>query len=222
MQKSTSGSSTKPFWLKVAWPPALLALLVVMAALGCYNHRTGETTIGGAIRFKLPAFPETGAHAVNVFTEMHYQPSYRVQEVPRLLPAPDSVPVTGRAVQLRSLEEYRPLEIPLQVLQTYDAQRAQTLYQVNCQVCHGATLLGDGPMRQYLQGGPLPANLTLDVTRNATNGELFAFVSEGGRQGAAAVFRGRESTSPMPPFKFLLTDEERWTLVKFLRDTIGQ
>jgi len=49
-------------------------------------------------------------------------------------------------------------------------------------------------------------------------GEIFAFISEGGRQGYAFTSLGRESNSPMPPFRTLLSQEDRWALVIFLRD----
>ena len=43
---------------------------------------------------------------------MHYQPSYRVQEGPRILPPEGSVPVTGREITYGSLEEYEELSVP--------------------------------------------------------------------------------------------------------------
>ena len=64
---------------------------------------------------------------------------------------------------------------------------------------------------------PVPADLTLPLTQGSTDGELFAFITHGGRQGYLAIERGRESTSPMPAFRNLLSEEERWTLVQYLR-----
>ena len=173
--------------------------------------------IRGIARFKLPAFPQTGANKVQMFTEMHYQPSYRSQEGPRLLPPPDSVPVTGRELRLATLEEYRGVAIPDRVVGAYDPTAAQRLYMINCVVCHGETLDGNGPIRKFITRGPFPADLTLPLTRDSADGELFAFISNGGRQGLAAIERGKKSASPMPPFQFLLTEEERWMLVKYLR-----
>ena len=82
---------------------SLLAVLALFAAVGCYNNNTGETNIGDDIRFKLPAFPESGSNKVQIFTEMHYQPSYRAQEGPRLDSPLDAVPITGKEVLLTSL-----------------------------------------------------------------------------------------------------------------------
>ena len=62
----------------------LAAVLFMLVTVGCYDSKSGRVEFGGAINFELPAFPETGSHAVLVFSEMHYSDSYRVQEVPRL------------------------------------------------------------------------------------------------------------------------------------------
>ena len=188
-----------------------------IASVGCFNNNTGRTEIGGAISFKLPAFPETGPHAVEVFTEMHYQPSYRSQELPRLLPPPDSVPVTGREIVPESIEEFVELSVPDGVADSYDARSTQALFDVNCVVCHGSGLKGDGAIVDYIDSGPMPADLTIELTVDSTDGEIFGFISEGGRQGQAAYRRDRPSASPMPFFRSLLTEDERWALVVYLR-----
>ena len=194
---------------------ALLMLALPLVTAGCWNLRTGEASIHGIARFTLPAFPQTGAHKLVVFSEMHYSPSYRSQEGPRLLPPPGSVPVTGREIVYSTLEEYAGLTIPNQA---YDAAKAAELFRVNCIVCHGASMAGDGPMAAMMSKGPLPANLMSEISIDSTEGELFAFISRGGRQGFAAIQSGRESRSPMPEFGLLLSEEERWDLVRYLRD----
>ena len=211
----------------------LLPLLVVLAAAGCYNNNTGDVNIGGAINFTLPAFPETGANAVQVFTEMHYQPSYRVQEGPRLLPPEGSVPITGRELRYASVEEYKALTAPADIVGRYNStggREAQRLFAVNCVVCHGISLKGDGPIMDLIgadgdfawDSGPFPADLTSGLTVRATNGELFGFISGGGRQGQASILSGRPTRSPMPEFQLLLTEEDRWQLVLYLRGLIGR
>ena len=188
-----------------------------LMAVACYNAKTGDTEVYGVARFKLPVVPETGSHKVMVFSEMHYQPKFDSQDVPRLLPPPDSVPVTGREIQYASLEEYRAATAPESVTQGYDRAHAAEVYRVNCQVCHGASLAGDGPVVPYMTRGVLPANLNSDATQNSTDGEIFAFIGEGGRQGYALIEAGQPSNSPMPAFKYLLSEEDRWALVKYLR-----
>ncbi len=204
------------------WPALLLALLVVALATGCYNKNTGETNIEGLVNITLPAFPQQGAHAVVVFSEMHYSPALRSQEGPRLLPPADSVPVTGREVSYASLEEYSALSMPHDYAAKYESSAAKELYRVNCLVCHGSSMTGDGTMRQHMNRGPLPADLMSEISTDSPAGELFAFITEGGRQGYATVLTGRDSTSPMPPFKYLLTEEERWMLVAYLMEMQGR
>ena len=198
--------------------PLLVAvLLITVMSIACYDKNTGATNIGGSINFKLPAFPESGGHAIEIFTEMHYQPSFRSQEGPRLLPPEYSVPVTGRELTYQSLDEYGILKIPSDYVDSYDGANAKNLYATNCQVCHGSTLKGDGPILPFIKRGPAPANLTEELTRSSSDGEIFGFISHGGRQGSAAIFRGKESASPMPEFRLLLTEKERWDLVQFVR-----
>jgi hypothetical protein len=99
----------------------LLAALLVSS--GCYNSKTGEVKVGGAISFELPVFPKTGSHAVQIFSEMHYSPSYRSQEVPRILPPEGSVPVTGAEVKIFDIEALKSLLIQDHVA-NYDGSQA--------------------------------------------------------------------------------------------------
>ena len=212
----------------------LLACVVVLMAVGCYNSTSGDTEVYGIAEFKLPVLPKTGSHKVMVFNEMHYQPSFRVQEGPRLLPTSQSVAFSGlggpglvtqpEMIRIepvyRTVADAKLIEIPEDISDSYDAAGAAELYRVNCSVCHGMTLGGDGSVATLMKEqslGPLPADLTLGQTQNATDGELYAFISDGGRQGFALTSAGLESRSPMPPFKNLLSQEDRWALVAFLR-----
>ena len=205
-----------------------LFVAVCLLSAGCYDTKSGRVDIGGEISFELAAFPETGPHAVEMWTEMHFQPSYRVQEGPRLLPALDSVPVTGAEIVPGSMDEYKQLSMPDEISNSYDHDEAEKSYNLNCLVCHGATMDGEGPIVKLASNrsdgtpaynkGPFPANLSSDATLNSTDGELFGFISGGGRQGLAMRLRGRDSTSPMPEFSKLLNERERWLLVQYLRD----
>ena len=136
---------------------------------------------------------------------------------PGTLVHPDSVPVTGKELSYDSLEDYRQLKLPDQTITSYNYAKARRLYEVNCMVCHGPKMKGDGPIRPFMNRGPFPADLTHASTRETTDGELFAFISLGGRQGLSAALRNRKSTSPMPEFRRLLTEQERWNLVQYVR-----
>ena len=213
----------------------LVAALLALASLGCYNIRTGRVDVGGAINFKLPAFTQTGPHAVDIFTEMHFQPSYRTQEGPRILPPPDSVPITGKEIEYKSVEEYQAMEVPSDIASDGETlSRARHTYETNCLVCHGSALRGeDGDARiiPYLANatGAKPRNL-VNVKLNSegeqvigaasddtTDGEIYAWISYGGQAGFASALRDRPTTSWMPQFGRLLSEEERWELVMLIR-----
>lgn len=193
-----------------------LAALALFASAACWNNNTGETHIGGLAEFTLPAFPETGAHAVLLFTEMHYQPSYRVQEMPRLQPPLDSVPVTGKSIDY-TRDEYATLTAPDSVRAAYSEAKAAELYRVNCAVCHGESMTGDGPIVSYLKTGAKPPNLIDGAAKAASEGDVFGWVSFGGQAGFALAMAGRETSAIMPQFYQLLTEQERWHLVLYLK-----
>jgi hypothetical protein len=178
----------------------------------------------------MPAFPRTGSHAVQVFSEMHFSPAYRSQEIPRLLPPEGSVPITGAEVQILDIEESRSILIPEQVLSGYNDVDATKLYAVNCQVCHGVNLDGAGlitTLKSARDDGSnaiekgLPINLNSERVRILSDGEIFSYITWGGRAGLSAEVRGKKSPAIMPQFVRLLTEEERWSLVWFLRQRIG-
>ena len=206
----------------------MVAICGVFLMTGCYNSKTGEVNFGGAIHFELPAFPDSGSHAVQVFSEMHYSPAYRSQEVPRLLPPEGSVPITGAEVVVFDVDKLKELSSPVK---EYDFSRAEKVYKVNCQVCHGGNLVGEGPITQLISGrgdgslvydGAAPVNLVSERVTTLTDGEIFGYISWGGRPGLAAAARGKRSSAIMPQFAKLLSEEERWQLVSYLRQMAGQ
>ncbi|MEA2977998.1 MAG: copper resistance protein [Alphaproteobacteria bacterium] len=77
------------------------------------------------------------------------------------------------------------------------------LYQKNCVICHGVGGFGDGPAAKTL---PIkPADLTAKHTSDHTMGDLFWWLSHG------------KPDTPMPGFAPVLSEEERWDLINFLR-----
>jgi mono/diheme cytochrome c family protein len=79
---------------------------------------------------------------------------------------------------------------------------AETNYQDNCALCHGPKGAGDGPGAKAIK--VKPANFTdKELLSAETDGSLFWKMSEG---------RG-----PMPPWKDVLSDKERWQLVNYIR-----
>lgn len=82
----------------------------------------------------------------------------------------------------------------------------EEVYVANCQSCHGASGLGDGPAGAGLQ--PPPADLVFHVPLHPDD-DLFTTVVE-----------GKEGTA-MPAFGDQLSDEEIWHLINYLR-TLGE
>jgi len=193
----------------------LFSALLALVLNGCYNNNTGETEILGIVELKLPAFPETGSHAVVVFSEMHYSPAYDDQEGPTIGPPTDSIPVTGREIKFTA-EEYKLLRMSGSSENSYDQNKAEDIYRVNCSVCHGESLQGDGAVAKYLTRGAVPANLIGGSSAEASEGEIFAWISYGSRTGFALEMAGQPNPTAMPTFNKLLTEEERWHLVKYI------
>lgn len=77
----------------------------------------------------------------------------------------------------------------------------KTLYTNNCAPCHGEKGKGNGPASGSLN--PKPADHSSAAFQNQTDGSIFWKISEG--------------RSPMPAYKAILTDQQRWSLVSFIR-----
>ena len=75
------------------------------------------------------------------------------------------------------------------------------LYALACSACHGNTGKGDGAAAAALT--PKPKDFSDPKTWEQSDGALFWKISEG--------------KTPMPPFGTALTDEQRWSLVNYLR-----
>jgi mono/diheme cytochrome c family protein len=75
------------------------------------------------------------------------------------------------------------------------------LYVKNCLACHGTEGKGDGPQAKDLE--KKPGNLSDPKLWEQTDGALFWKVTEGRK--------------PMTSFEKLLTEEERWTTINYVR-----
>ncbi|HXF86703.1 MAG TPA: cytochrome c [Anaerolineales bacterium] len=128
---------------------------------------------------------------------MEIQPAYKNMENP--LPPPErSIPVEG-AVFVAGVGAP---ENPVPADEASIARGAQ-LYAIHCQMCHGATGEGNGPIAPFLVNFK-PANLTSDVVQAKSDGSLFLTITNG--------LEGR-----MPALNENLTVSERWDVVNFLR-----
>lgn len=127
---------------------------------------------------------------------MGIQPAFKPMENPLPIP-PRSIPIEGPI----AIPNMGAPENPIASDATSIA-RGQELFMINCQMCHGPTAEGTGPMAASLINKP--ANLTLPLTQTKTDGALFLTISNG--------VLGR-----MPPMNENLTVRDRWDLVNFIR-----
>ena len=83
-----------------------------------------------------------------------------------------------------------------------DAVKAgKKLYKQQCAICHGVTGKGDGVAGMTLT--PRPASFHSERVRNETDGALFWKITYG--------------NPPMAAYKDVLTEEQRWQLVNYIR-----
>lgn len=128
---------------------------------------------------------------------MEIQPSYRQMENP--LPPPErSIPVEGPAF----IPGLGAPENPVPADEASIARGAE-LYAIHCQMCHGVTGEGNGPIAAFLIRYK-PSNLTSDVVQSKSDGSMFLTISNG-------------LDDRMPALNENLTVPERWDVVNFLR-----
>jgi mono/diheme cytochrome c family protein len=128
---------------------------------------------------------------------MEIQPSYEAMEDPR--PVPErSIPISGPI----SIPGMGVPENPTEADEA-SVTRGANLFAIHCQMCHGATGEGNGPIAPFLIDAR-PANLTSPVVQSKSDGSLFLTITNG-------------VDGKMPPLNENLTVPERWDVVNFLR-----
>jgi mono/diheme cytochrome c family protein len=127
---------------------------------------------------------------------MEIQPSYRQMENPLPVPA-RSIPIEGPVAIPGMLPPENPVEAD-----EASITRGGELFAIHCQMCHGQTAEGNGPIAPFLANKP--ANLTSPVVQAKSDGSIFLTITNG--------VEGK-----MPPLNENLTVPERWDLVNYLR-----
>jgi mono/diheme cytochrome c family protein len=127
---------------------------------------------------------------------MEIQPAFDAQEDPLPVPA-RSIPVDGPV----SIPNMGAPENPVPA-DDVSTSRGETLYAINCAMCHGAAGEGNGQIAALLANKP--ADLTLDITRNKSDGALFLTLTNG-------------VTDRMPSMIENLTVRDRWDVVNYIR-----
>ena len=178
----------------------------------------GQLVLAAAALGLVVAACSKGTYEVELFPEQHYQQSFKKQEPPRLDPPEGAVPVTGREVAL-DFETPNNTANPLLGTREVVAHGAE-LFRVNCSMCHGTRGRGDGAVAPFLAaGGAPPANLVA-VSPGRSDGQLFWLMSNGGTRGLANL--PKELPIIMPTFRLLLNEEDRWSLVRYVRFLAAQ
>ena len=98
-------------------------------------------------------------------------------------------------------------------------ERGAALYAENCAACHGAQLEGQPDWRSAGPGGlmPAPPHDASGHTWHHDDGLLFAYTKLGGA--ALMAKRGLEFNSGMPGFGDLLSDDEIWEILSYIKST---
>jgi len=101
-----------------------------------------------------------------------------------------------------------------------DIVAGERLYQQQCASCHGANLEGQPNWRSPNDDGVLPAppHDATGHTWHHDNALLFEYTKLGGR-GALAVRGIADFNSGMPAFDGVITDDEIWDILAYIRST---
>lgn len=138
---------------------------------------------------------------------MEIQPAFRPMEDPLPLP-PNSVPVQGAAYVPDSGNPVNPIPS-----NQASRERGQTLYEINCELCHGKQGKGDGPVAEKLVRKP--ADLTGGNVEPLSDGEIFLIITDG-------VQLPKGSAGGMPALRENLAVIDRWDVVNFVRSLEGR
>lgn len=165
-----------------------------------------------------------GSYPVDIFYEMHYQPSHHSQQPPRLMPPAGAVPITGKDVPLFAQvhpDAINDIENPMP---DQGVDEGAKLYDINCAMCHGMDALGDGQVlttmiETYGYTPKLNVNLSLVNVLGYSDGLLYSTITNRDLRPEIAGMEPGASVV-MPQFEKLLTAEERWMLVNYL-NTLG-
>ncbi len=146
---------------------------------------------------------ESGAYPLDIFPEMHYQESYRVQEPPYAAIPVGSIPTSGAEYVLPQAQMTN-LANPIKLGADSIAAGAE-VFRVNCAMCHGAAADGVSELTgQFSVAGVRPPpSLLIGTAAVVSDGYLYGVLTHG--------------QANMPSFQKLLTAEERWLVINYLR-----
>jgi len=110
-------------------------------------------------------------------------------------------PIFGqKTTAWKAPEEANNVENPLKGNSDAIAE-GKKLFNNMCGICHGAKGKGDGVAGMSLK--PRPTNFTTAAIQSQSDGAIYWKITEG--------------RAPMATYKTVLTDEQRWQLVNYIR-----
>lgn len=119
----------------------------------------------------------------------------------------DDMMGAGHTEHIETPPEYADLTNPLEGDAAAIAAGEQ-IYETSCAVCHGEEGRGDGP--SAAGADPAPADFTDSaMMSNMTDGYMFWRITEGGQM--------EPFNSIMPPWKDVLSEDERWQVIAYIR-----
>lgn len=139
-----------------------------------------------------------GAYPLDIFYEMHYQPSYKAHEPPRLSPPESAVPF---------------FDPPAATSFNLDGQH---LYEVNCSMCHGAEGQGDGEVLSTMMEAYGYEPVYSPALADLNDGRMIARDADVIRQ----FVRGDFQVPVMPNFSKLLTPAEIDAVSRYVADCL--
>lgn len=108
-------------------------------------------------------------------------------------------------------------------LEGRDIEDGAQLYQNHCASCHGVNLEGQPNWRDFKEDGSLPAP-PHDETGHTWHHDttmLFDYTKLGGQEALRRV-GVKNYTSGMPAFDGILTDQDIWDILAYIRSTWSQ
>ena len=124
---------------------------------------------------------------------------------------PGHNPVRAEYVEEKGIPgKYRDLQNP-RMGESAALERGREIYGQMCVVCHGSTGAGDGPAARGLDPAPVSLGGGMMNMPGVTDGYLYWTLAEG----------GNPTGSAMPAFGEVLSEEDIWAVVTFLRQGFG-
>lgn len=187
----------------------IVALLLAVVAFSCNGVRKDPGTVYMPDMAYSRAYETYTSHDNLKEKDINYNatPVAGTMKRGELHPFPIAKDEAG---ETKNYEASANVKNPIEVLSPEQTKEAERLYLVNCGICHGAKLDGNGPLFKRSDGtdGPYqaqPANL-------ATN-ETYTNMAEGKMMYSVTYGKGQ-----MGSYASQLNTTQRWMIIKYIKE----